>query len=48
MIKTLIFFILITMASAIPMFFPVISRPRIKTKEPSVSTQQNDKNYNAV
>ena len=36
------------MASAIPMFFPVISRPRIKTKEPSVSTQQNDKNYCSI
>ena len=52
MIKTLIFFILITMASAIPMFFPTISRPNIMkkqmTNEPSVSTQQNDKNYCSI
>lgn len=48
MIKTLIFFILITMASAIPMFFPVISRPLIKMKEHVVSTQQKDSDYCSI
>ena len=52
MIKTLTLLLLITMASAIPMFFPTISRPNIMkkqtTKEPSVSTQQNDKNYCSI
>ena len=52
MIKTLTLLLLITMASAIPMFFPMISRPNIMkkqtTNEPSVSTQQNDKNYCSI
>ena len=52
MIKTLTLLLLITMASEIPMFFPTISRPNIMkkqtTKEPSVSTQQNDKNYCSI
>ena len=42
MIKTLIFSLLITMASAIPMFFPVISKPHITKKESSVPVEQKE------
>lgn len=42
MIKTLTFLLLITMVSAIPMFFPSISRAHITKKEPAVPTEQKE------
>jgi hypothetical protein len=48
MIKTLIFLLLITMASSIPIFFPVVSRPRIRPKEHVVSTKQKDAEYCSI
>ena len=52
MIKILTFLLLITMASAIPMFFPAITRAHITkkqtTKEPSVSTEQKDTDYCSI
>lgn len=48
MIKTLTFLLLITMASAIPMFFPVISRAHITKKEPVVPTEQKETDYCSI
>lgn len=52
MIKLLTFLLLITMASAIPMFFPSISRAHITkkqiTKEPSVPTEQKETDYCSI
>jgi len=42
MSKILIFLLLITTASSIPIFFPVISRPHITKKEPSVPSEQTE------
>lgn len=42
MIKTLTFLLLITMASAIPMFFPSISKAHITKKETPVSIEQKE------
>lgn len=42
MIKTLTFLLLITMASAIPMFFPSISKAHITKKEPVVPAEQKE------
>jgi hypothetical protein len=42
MSKILIFLLLITTASSIPIFFPVISKPHITKKEPSVPSEQKE------
>ena len=42
MSKILIFLLLITTASSIPIFFPVISRPHITKNEPSVPSEQTE------
>ncbi len=52
MIKTLTFLLLITTASAIPMFFPSISRAHItkqqNTKEPAVPVEQKETDYCSI
>jgi hypothetical protein len=52
MIKTLTFLLLITIASAIPIFFPAISRPHIakqqNTKESAVPTEQKETDYCSI
>lgn len=52
MIKILTFLLLITTASAIPIFFPAISRPHIttekNTKKPIVPTEQKDTDYCSI
>lgn len=48
MIKTLTFLLLITTASAIPMFFPSISRAHITKKEPAVPAEQKETDYCSI